>query len=230
MSEVIKHCGVISSTGSRVFVFWRQLEDEPDNCLFVYRDSLPDVYSSAVLGLVMGEGQNSTDLYEVANARGILQGRNMLNVLHNIGALKKCKTSEIMMHVGGSQQIRLDQLNEAINQHRGTQSKIVNTVDKDSPFEAFDEKKSSNLSFSSSIVSQLVEQAIAHHNKFVELKQRAIALDPKAQDSMPTQDVVTKIIEVPVQPETSDNVFVIPEGISMSKAVELLKEHMRSKQ
>lgn len=227
MADVVKHCGVLSSTGSRVFVFFRQLEEEPDSCLYVFRDSLPDVYSHAVLGLVMGEGQRSMDLSEVAHARGILDGGNMLTVLHKNGFLRKGKTSEVVMHVGGSQQIRLDHLNEQLaNAGAVKQSQVISTVQKDSPFDSFDSTK--KATFGSAIVQQLVDQAGNHYKKFEELKNRAVQLDPSASAAFPSTEIETTIIEVPVPSVVSDErVFVIPEGASAAKAVALLKEHMK---
>lgn len=229
MAEVVKHCGVLSSTGSRVFVFFRQLEDEPDHCLYVFRDSLPDVYSHAVLGLVMGEGQRSMDLSEVAHARGVLDGGNMLTVLHKNGFLRKGKTSEVVMHVGGSQQIRLDHLNEQLAATMASKpTQNISSVQKDSPFDNFDSTK--KATFGSAIVQQLVEQASNHYKKFEELKSRAVQLDPSASSAFPSADIETTIIEVPVEVPTvvsDERVFVIPEGVSTTKAVELLKEHMK---
>lgn len=225
MADIIKHCGVLSSTGSRVFVFFRQLEEEPDHCLYVFRDSLPDVYAHAVLGLVMGEGQRSMDLSEVAHARGILDGGNMLTVLHKNGFLRKGKTSEVVMHVGGSQQIRLDHLNEQLA-NAAAPKQTVATVQKDSPFDSFDSTKKET--FGSAIVQQLVDQASNHYKKFEELKNRAVQLDPSASKAFPSSDIETTIIEVPVPTVVSDErVFVIPEGVSATKAAELLKEHMK---
>lgn len=60
--SIVRHCGVVRSTGSRVFVVWRQLENDPSHCLVVYRDSLPEVYSNRVAELVLGRGQSSIEL------------------------------------------------------------------------------------------------------------------------------------------------------------------------
>lgn len=197
MSNIIKHCGVMNNTGSRVYVFYRQLEEEPDSCLFVYRDSLPDVYSDAVHRFVMGEGQRSVDLYTVAHSRGILDGQNMLTLLYRMGYLRKAKTSDITMHVTQESRIPLNVLNDEI---AGVTSTQVSTVKKDSPFDGFDpEPKVDNTQFSSAIVRQLMEQAQGHKEAYDALIKRASALDPSVSSVVKSEETALS--------EVSDGIF-----------------------
>ena len=65
MSNVIRHKGVIKSSGSRCIVVYRELPDEPNYALVCYADSIPSVYSSGFSRVVDGVGQSSPDLSEV---------------------------------------------------------------------------------------------------------------------------------------------------------------------
>lgn len=229
MSNIIKHCGVMNNTGSRVYVFYRQLEEEPDNCLFVYRDSLPDVYSDAVHRFVMGEGQRSVDLYTVAHSRGILDGQNMLTLLYRMGYLRKAKTSDITMHVTQESRIPLNVLNDEI---AGVTSTQVSTVKKDSPFDDFEpELRADNSQFSSAIVKQLVEQARGHKQAYDALIKRATSLDPSIETvfTETSEDKEsTKLIEVSSGIFESNGRFYLEVGdLPKTKLTQLLNDAVK---
>ncbi|AXC39395.1 UNVERIFIED_ORG: hypothetical protein [Escherichia phage CMSTMSU] len=99
--------------------------DDPEHCLIVYRDSLPEAYAQSVADLVMNQGQSNVDLWEVMHKIGHLDGRKMLDVLHNLQHLRRARTCDIDMHVGGNSKISLDVLNNAINDNDAKNMKMV---------------------------------------------------------------------------------------------------------
>lgn len=110
-----KHIGTLVDTGSRVFVIFRQLPNDPNMCLVVYRDSIPEIYSYAVGRFVMEDGQHTTteDLADVMDARGIMPtGENMLTALHNKGLLVPKPTENVLMWLDEQNSIKLDVLNK----------------------------------------------------------------------------------------------------------------------
>ena len=49
----IKHVGKLSNTGKKVVVVFRELPDDPENCLVVDTDALPDWFHDDIINAVM---------------------------------------------------------------------------------------------------------------------------------------------------------------------------------
>lgn len=224
--SIVRHCGVVRSTGSRVFVVWRQLENDPNHCLVVYRDSLPEVYSNRVAELVLGRGQSSIELWDVMDKIGTLEGGNMLSVLHRMGYIRKQHTLDIDMHVGGTNKIPLNVLNEEINQ-----SAVVRdgTVKEFNPYEQ--QQQSVQYPEQNTIVSRLLQEADQYEQLATENRERAYNLDPSLR---PQAQVLSEQSYVVLPSDTnqdkSSSLFVeLPEGISQAKAIELVKKVLKER-
>lgn len=214
MSGITRHCGVVRSTGSRVFVIWRQLENDPGHCLVVYRDSLPEVYSNRVAELVLGRGQSSIELWDVMDKIGTLEGSNMLSVLHRMGYIRKQNTLDVDMHVGGNNKIPLNVLNEEINQSSVVQDGTVKSFN---PYE----QSANQYPEQNSIVGRLLEEAEKYEQLARENRDRAYSLDPSLR---PYEGAL------PAASSDTTSVFVeLPEGISQTKAVELVKKVLKER-
>lgn len=206
----IRHTGVIRNTGSRVFVVWRSLPDDREHCLVVYRDSLPEAYVNAVTDLVMGRGQASVELWEVMHQVGYLDGRKMLDVLHNLQYLRKVRTCDIDMHTGGNNKIALDVLNDAID---GNESK-KHEDGKVKDYNPFNPQVQDTKVEDETIVDELLKTAEKYEQLAKEHYERAYNLEPSLRPN-----------ETNVKSNPDKNVFYIelPEGISQTKAIEKLK-------
>lgn len=220
MSNVIRHQGVVRSTGSRVFVVWRQLPDDPEHCLVIYRDSLPEVYAYAVTELVETKGQASIDLWEVMDKVGYLDNRKMLDVLHSLSYLRKQRTSDIDMHVGGGTKYSLDLLNRSLEQHSSTEHvsgkvKEYNPYDKQESPENFAEK--------GTIVDKLLADAAEAGRLQQEYLERAYAIEPSLRPK-PT------VTEQPVVDTDKRTFFIeLPDDISQTKAIEAVKKALKER-
>lgn len=222
--SIVRHCGVVRSTGSRVFVVWRQLENDPHHCLVVYRDSLPEVYSNRVAELVLGRGQSSIELWDVMDKIGTLEGGNMLSVLHRMGYIRKQNTLDIDMHVGGTNKIPLNVLNEEINQSAVVQDGTVKAFN---PYEQ--QETQVQYPEQGTIVSRLLEEATKYETLARENRERAYNLDPSLRPQ--AQAVVLpsdSVVEADSQESTS-LYLELPEGISQAKAVELVKKALKER-
>lgn len=212
----IRHIGVIKNTGSSVFVVYRKLPDGKDNeCLILYRDSLPDVFSHRIISTVEGKGQKSVDLFEVMNEER-LEGRHMLTVLHNHGLLKVVDTNAVVMHVGGNQTIRLDELNKIIDNEIKLKG---DNVPKYNPFDIGSAEAKDALE-DKGLVHRLSEQAKFHYEEATKLYDRISEIDPSL-----VPDSYKSTVNV-----SNSNTFEVPEGISQSKAIELLKKFMKARE
>jgi hypothetical protein len=227
--SITRHCGVVRSTGSRVFVAWRQLENDPGHCLVIYRDSLPEVYSNRVAELVMGRGQSSIELWDVMDKIGTLEGGNMLSVLHRMGYIRKQSTLDIDMHVGGNNKIPLNLLNEEINQSAVVQDGTVKSFN---PYEQQTSQTSqTQYPEQGTIVSRLLEEASKYETLANENRERAYNLDPslRPQSQVLLVQRATDSTVGSTKP-VGDSLFVeLPDGISQAKAVELVKKALKER-
>lgn len=217
MSKIIRHQGVARNTGSRVFVLWREVPDDPSHCLVVYRDSLPEVYANTVTDLVINKGQSSVDLWEVMHQIGYLDGKKMLDVLHGLGYIRKLRTSDIDMHVGGDAKIALDILNQSINEQ------AIQKDGKVKDWSPFDNNIQQDGVEKGTIVEKLLSDARAYENLAKETYERAYNLEPSLR---PQAQVVE---DLPEEQDKKTLYLEIPDGISQTKAIELLKKALQER-
>lgn len=212
---ITRHCGVVRATGSRVFIVWRQLPDQPGHCLAIYQDSLPEQYAYAVQELVLGRGQSSLELWDVMDKVGVLDGRKMLDVLHQLSYLRKLSTADVDMHVGNGAKIALNLLNEQLDEQK------VHTDGKVKEYNPFDNQPQSDFQESGGIVSKLLSDAAQYEQLAKETYERAYALDPSMRPQV-------QAVETP-KADSRTFYLEIPEGISQAKAIELLKKSLKER-
>lgn len=211
MSKVQRHIGVMRNTSSRVYIVWRSLPDDPDSALIIYRDSLPGPYADPVYELVMGRGQETTELYEVMDKVGRLDGSNMFTILHKTKYLVKVPTNMVDVHIGGDAKIPLNELNKTIDNADRTidagKTKVFNPLQKSTEIE---------YSEAGGIVTQLIQDAERHQQLADSIRERAYTLDPTQRPSK------TSVAE-------DDSVLVvkIPKNYSQAKAVDLVKQALK---
>lgn len=210
MSVIIRHCGIVRSTGSRVFVAWRQLENDPEHCLVIYRDSLPEAYVSKVTDLVLNQGQSSIELWNVIDKIGMLEGTNMLTLLHKMGYLRKQNTKDIDMHIGGNNKIPLNVLNNEID---SSPEMVSGTVKDFNPFD----RSEVQYPEQNSVVFHLMEEAQKYEQLSRENFERAYNLDPSLRPKSNAS-------------KSQDDGFIhlsIDPSLSQAKAFELLKKALK---
>lgn len=212
---ITRHCGVVRATGSRVFIVWRQLPDQPGHCLAIYQDSLPEQYAYAVQELVLGRGQSSLELWDVMDKVGVLDGRKMLDVLHQLSYLRKLSTADIDMHVGNGAKIALNLLNEQLDDQK------VHTDGKVKEYNPFDSHQTTDFHESGGIVGKLLSDAAQYEQLAKETYERVYALDPSLRPK-------AQVVEAP-KDDTKTFYLEIPDGISQAKAIELLKKSLKER-
>lgn len=207
-----RHLGSIKNTGSDVIVVFRTLPDEPDHCLVLFRDSIPEVYSHKILTFVNGMGQRSVDLFEVMHEAGLLEGQNMLSTLYKHNMLKKYKTSDIVMRPGGTQTIRLDELNKIIEDERKMSDGKVKAF---SPFDVGSVEADTALE-DRGLVDRLMRQYKDHLIQADSFLKRAMELDPVIKEQH------TEV------PKSQDKIYLeLPADVSQAKAIEFVKKAIK---
>ena len=117
MSRNIKHVGQIVNTQKRCVVVFREIPDDPTNCLVVDTDALPDWMHDDVINASESPGaQASANFYEYAERTVIADGTNMLQALHKTGRLLKTPTDNVKMTPNNAVSIGLTELNNIIRE------------------------------------------------------------------------------------------------------------------
>lgn len=140
----LKHIGRVSNTGKKCVIVFREIYDErgnvsdPDHCLVVETERLPDMEHDDVVRVVESpEGQSANQFYEIAHRSMFSDGINMLTKLHNRGYLRKYPTDIVEVTPNSSTAIKLSEINEIIRKQQTgmSESDIKNMMvdDTDSP-------------------------------------------------------------------------------------------------
>ncbi len=117
MSRNIKHVGQLVNTQKKVVVVFRELPDDPNHCLVVDTDALPDWMHDNVITAVESPGaQASANFFEYAERTVFTDGTNMLQTLHNTNRLQHVATANVIMTPNNTIQLPLDELNNIIRE------------------------------------------------------------------------------------------------------------------
>ena len=174
MAKFIKHIGRHKGTSQRLSVAFLRVPDEPDNCLVVYSDSLPDRYHDDFMSaLESQEGQSSKELYEVLSRKVFWHGVPMLETLHKEGLLTKMPISSVIMTPTTATDIPLDKLLAEMAEVEGAETGGVQAEDSDSTSDEVDP---------GSRIADNVDASIGEDNKQIaqNLLQQAVLLEEEA--------------------------------------------------
>tara|TARA_R100000152_G_C6657349_1_gene97209 strand:+ start:49 stop:660 length:612 start_codon:yes stop_codon:yes gene_type:complete len=128
MAKFLKHVGRIANTDRRCVVAFRELPDDPDNCLIIDTDALPDRFHDGVMSAVENTtAQETVEFYKYLERNSFIDGSNMLTALHNKGWLVKQPTDNVIMLPAPEQTIKLKDLNEQL---RGLGFSVYTSEDK----------------------------------------------------------------------------------------------------
>ena len=96
-------------------VVFREIPNEPENCLVVMSDSLDEVKHDNLMNVVQSaEGQEAKEFSEVLNRRQFSSGENMLQQLHAEGKLAKVPVSMVSLTPTPNDSIALAEVNAEI--------------------------------------------------------------------------------------------------------------------
>ncbi len=125
-----KHVGQIINTQKRCVVVFREVPDEPENCLVVDTDALQDWMHDDVINAVESPGsQASPNFYEYAQRAMFTDGTNMLQTLNARNLLMKVATNNVMMTPNQSVKVKLSELNDIIKEQNGGKDVVAPPVD-----------------------------------------------------------------------------------------------------
>ena len=123
MSTIMKHVGAF---GNRpCVVIFREVPNEPENCLIVETGSLDtQIHDDLMMHIQSAEAQESNDISQVLARKQFSDGTNALNGLHFQKLIKKVPVSQVALIPIPGQSIQLADVNAEI---RKIESRSDNT-------------------------------------------------------------------------------------------------------
>ena len=113
MADIMKHVGVYG--GKPCVVVFREVPNEPENCLIVLSNGLEDVKHDDLMNVVSSaEGQGAREISEVLARRQYTTGEQILNDLHFTKKLTKVPVSQVSLTPTPSQEVPLSEVNAEI--------------------------------------------------------------------------------------------------------------------
>jgi hypothetical protein len=129
--QMLKHVG--KHNGKRIVIVYRQIPGDEHMCLILYSDSLPqNMHDDVMSCLESAVGQNAEELADPLFRVTTKDGRNCLETLHREGMLKKINTTQVIVTPNAKSSVRLDELNNILNEMKQGEDAIKRLADLDS--------------------------------------------------------------------------------------------------
>ena len=123
---VLKHVGKYGE--KPCVVVFREVPNEPDNCLIVETGSLEDQKHDDLMNVVQSlEAQESNEISEVLSRRQFTDGSNMLNDLHFTKKLTKVASNLVFLTPTPTDKIALSDVNAEIGKLANDSNPPLNT-------------------------------------------------------------------------------------------------------
>jgi hypothetical protein len=113
MAQIMKHVGAF---GNRpCLVLFREVPNEPENCLIVETSTLnPQMHDDLMMHVQSAEAQESHEVSEVLARKTLTDGTNALNTLHYNKLIKKVPVNQVNLTPIPGQSIPLSEVNAEI--------------------------------------------------------------------------------------------------------------------
>jgi hypothetical protein len=127
---MLKHIG--KHNDKRIVLVFRQIPGDDHMCLVLYSDMLPSLVHDEVMKVLESPvGQASKELSEALHRHVMADGRNCLEVLHKAGYMKKAATNQVIITPNAKSNVRLDELNNILNEMDKGEEAIKKMADLD---------------------------------------------------------------------------------------------------
>jgi len=127
---MIKHVG--KHNNKKIVLLWRRVPNEAHMALVAYSDTLPRMIHDEVMkALESPIGQAAKEFSDVLFRTVMGDGRNALEVMHKEGFIKKAPTSQILITPTAKSSVRLDELNDILDEMEKGEEAVKRLADID---------------------------------------------------------------------------------------------------
>lgn len=130
LNQVTKHIGRHGE--KKIVLAYRQIPGDQHMCLVMYSDMLPQLVHDEIMKVLESPvGQNASDLADAMFRHVMADGRNCLEAVHKQGLLKKVNTNQVIITPNAKSTVRLDELNNILNEMATGEEAIKKLADLD---------------------------------------------------------------------------------------------------
>jgi len=127
---MLKHIG--KHAEKRIVLVFRQIPGDEHMCLVLYSDMLPQLVHDEVMKVLESPvGQNAKELADALHRHTMSNGANCLETIHKMGLLKKVNTNQVIITPNAKSNVRLDELNNILNEMDKGEEAIKKMADLD---------------------------------------------------------------------------------------------------
>jgi hypothetical protein len=209
---MLKHVG--KHNEKKIVLVYRQIPGEEHMCLVLYSDMLPSLVHDEIMKVLESPvGQASKELADAMFRHTMSDGRNCLEVVHKAGYMKKVPTNQVVITPNAKSNVRLDELNNILNEMEKGEDAIKKMADLDknaglvgkresrevgrNPASRSNVTETTNVAVSdvltdSQIAAQRVAQAAKMKLEAQQMLAEAARLEAEAATMTPANDGTTK--------------------------------------
>lgn len=126
----IKHVG--KHGDRKVAILWREVPNESHMCLVIYPEVLPAAWHDSIMRVLESEvGQQSENFADALHRSLLPDGRVVLETLHLEKMIKKIRTADVLVTPRPGSSIRLDELNNMLNEMKQGEAAIKKMAEND---------------------------------------------------------------------------------------------------
>jgi hypothetical protein len=128
---MLKHVG--KHNDKRCVIIFRKIPELEHMALIVYSDLLPRMVHDEIMKAVESpQGQEANEISEVLFRTIMADGNNCLESLHRNGLMKKVPTNQVLVTPTSTSSVRLDELNDLLDEMNKGQEAVKRLQDLDS--------------------------------------------------------------------------------------------------
>ena len=174
----MKHIGIHNNR--KVAVMFRQVPNEPEHCLVVYTEALPEDTRMAVNNCVeSANGQNSASLADAAANHKTVNGEGLLNTLHVGNFMNKVPASEVFLTPNEATRVSLAEVNKAMGDMQPAPTTAP--AQSSTPGALSDEQIASNLRNQAATMQKEADRLNAEADELHPLPKRGRGRPPKVE-------------------------------------------------
>lgn len=113
---MIKHVGMNRTLGTRYVIVFREVPNDPENCLIVESDGLNSLIQDNLMNAIEStECQSASHLGEALARKTFATGENMLQYLHTNGLMRKVPVADVILTPTPGTRVTLKEINAIVN-------------------------------------------------------------------------------------------------------------------
>lgn len=113
---MIKHVGMNRTLGTRYVIVFREVPNDPENCLIVESDGLNSLVQDNLMNAIEStECQAASHLGEALARKTFATGENMLQYLHTNGLMRKVPVADVILTPTPGTRVTLKEINAIVN-------------------------------------------------------------------------------------------------------------------